>query len=155
MKQLRLPITIACATLFAWGLAAAGNIYKWVDENGNVHYEDRPVGETQMERVDIATRDTDDAAVEARLAERRKARATADQVAAEATPEMSREEIRAEQQARQEKCEMYRSRLEAFLRSTRLYEEGESGERNYLSEDEVLAARSRVEEQIRQYCGAP
>ena len=51
MNRLRLPITFACATLLASGLAAGGEIYKWIDENGNVHYEDRPIGEGNVERV--------------------------------------------------------------------------------------------------------
>jgi hypothetical protein len=67
---------------------------------------------------------------------------------------MTREEIRAEQQVRQEKCQQYRSQLQSFLRSQRLYKEDDSGERQYLSENEVMAARSRVEGQIQEYCGA-
>ncbi|MEJ2127802.1 MAG: DUF4124 domain-containing protein [Woeseiaceae bacterium] len=154
MKNFRLPVAIAFAALLAGGLASAGEIYKWIDENGNVHYEDRPVGKTDMEHMDIASRNTDDAAVQARVDANRKARAVKEQVASEAPPEMSKEEIREEQQARAEKCQMYRDRLQAFLRSTRLYEESDSGDRNYLSEDEVMAARAKVEDQIQKYCGS-
>ena len=144
MKNFRLPIAIACAALLAGGLASAGEIYKWVDEIGN----------TDMEHMDIVSRNTDDAAVQARVDASRKARAVKEQVASEAPPEMSRDEVREEQQARVEKCQMYRDRLQAFLRSTRLYEEDDSGDRNYLSEDEVMAARAKVEDQIQKYCGA-
>lgn len=154
MMKYRLPITIACAALMASGLAIAGEIYKWTDEDGNVHYEDRPVGTTDMEHVDVRSRNTDNTVVQARLDADRTARAAARQVASEAPPEMTREEIRAEQQARQEKCQQYRSQLESFLRSQRLYKEDDSGERQYLSENEVMAARSRVEGQIQEYCGS-
>jgi hypothetical protein len=154
MKNYRLPIAIACAALMASGLVTAGEIYKWTDEDGNVHYEDRPVGKTDMEHVDIVSRSTDNTVVQARVDADRQARAAKRQVAAEAPPEMSKEEIRAEQQARQEKCQMYRDRLQAFLRSTRLYEEDDGGDRNYLSEEEVMAARTKVEDQIQEYCGA-
>ncbi len=154
MMNYRLPITIACAALMASGLAVAAEIYKWTDEDGNVHYEDRPVGETQMEHVDIRSRNTDNTVVQARLDADRKARAASRQVASEAPPKMTREEVRAEQQARQEKCAQYRSQLESFLRSQRLYTEDDAGERAYLSEDEIMAARSRVEGQIQEYCGS-
>jgi len=154
MMKYRLPITIACAALMASGLAVAAEIYKWTDEDGNVHYEDRPVGETQMEHVDIRSKNTDNTVVQARLDADSKARAAARQVASEAPPEMTKEEIRAEQQARQEKCMQYRAQLESFLRSQRLYKEDNAGEREYLSEDEIMAARSRVENQIQEYCGA-
>lgn len=154
MKNYRLPIAIACAALMASGLAVAGEIYKWTDEDGNVHYEDRPVGKTDMEHVDIVSRNTDNTVVQARVDADRQARAARRQVASEAPAEMTKEELRAEQQERQQKCQMYRDRLQAFLRSTRLYEEDDGGDRNYLSDDEVMAARTKVEGQIQEYCGA-
>jgi len=118
MMKYRLPITIACAALMASGLAVAGEIYKWTDEDGNVHYEDRPVGTTDMEHVDVRSRNTDNTVVQARLDADRAARAASRQVASEAPAEMTREEMRAEQQVRQEKCQQYRSQLEpAFTAS--------------------------------------
>ena len=157
MNTLRLPTIFACAALLASGLAVGGEIYKWVDEDGNVHYEDRPIAEANasVERVvDVRSRNTDEAAVAARVDERRKAQAAADQVESEAPQEMSREELRAEQQARHEKCQSYRAQLQSFLASTRLYREDEDGERSYLDEDQTMAARARVEGKIQEYCGA-
>ena len=155
MNRLRLPITFACATLLASGLAAGGEIYKWIDENGNVHYEDRPISEGNVERVvGVQSRNTDTVAVAARVDELRKARAAARQAEAEASEGTSKEELRAEQQARHDKCQSYRSKLQAFLTAPRMYEQDASGERDYLDEDEIMAARSRVEEKIQEYCGA-
>ena len=80
MTRLQMLVTIACAALLASGFAMGGEIYKWVDENGNVHYEDRPVGEGEIERVvDIRSRNTDNAVVAARVYEQRRARAAARQ----------------------------------------------------------------------------
>ena len=152
MKRYSLLFT-AAAALVTSGTAVASEIYKWTDADGNVHYEDRPTADAPIERLAIASKKTDNSVVQARLEERRKARATAEQVASEAPPEMSREEIRAEQKKRQERCEMYRARLESFLNSQRLYREDDAGERVYLEEEEVLAARNRVEGQIKEYCG--
>lgn len=154
MKTMRHAIVFACTALLAGGLAVSGEIYKWTDEDGNVHYEDRPTGAGQIERLNIRSRNTDQAAVQARVDAGREARALADQVDSEATPEMTAEEIRQEKEERAEKCQQYRDRLEAFLRSQRLYREDDSGERQYLSDDEVLAARTRVEGQIKEYCGS-
>jgi uncharacterized protein DUF4124 len=154
MKKYRLPITIACAALLASGLAVGAEIYKWTDEDGNVHYEDRPVGTTDMEHVDVVSRNTDNTVVQARVDSDRERRAAARQVASEAPAKMTKEEIRAEQKDRQDKCQQYRDQLQAFLRSQRLYKEDDAGERSYLSEDEIMAARSRVEGQIQEYCGA-
>ncbi len=152
MKRYSLLITFAAA-LITSGTAIAGEIYKWTDADGNVHYEDRPTFGAPIERLAIASKKTDNSAVQARLEANREARATAEQVASEAPPEMSREEVRAEQQKRTEQCQMYRARLESFINSQRLYREDDAGERVYLEEKEILAARTRVEEQIKEYCG--
>lgn len=153
MTRYSLLITLATALLVS-ATAVAGDIYKWTDKDGSVHYEDRPIANVPMERLELLTRNTDNAAVQARVAERRSAKATAKQVASEAPSEMSRQEIRAEQQKRQQKCQEYRDRLERFLRSRRLYKEGESGEREYLDEAATMAARDRVQGQILEYCGS-
>ncbi|MDH3552063.1 MAG: DUF4124 domain-containing protein [Gammaproteobacteria bacterium] len=152
MKHYSLLITFVAA-LITSGTAVASEIYKWTDADGNVHYEDRPTFGAQIERLAIASKKTDNSAVQARLEANREARATAEQVASEAPPEMSREEIRAEQEKRKERCQMYRARLESFVKSQRLYREDAAGERVYLEENEILAARERVEEQIKEYCG--
>ena len=154
MNRLRLPVMLGVAALLGSGFAVAGEIYKWVDEDGNVHYEDRPVANSDLERVDIVSRNTDNTVVQAQIDADRKARAAARQVASEAPPEMSPEELRAEQQARHEKCQSYRSKLETFLTAPRMYKESEGGEREYLDEEQILAARSEVESKIEEYCGA-
>ncbi len=155
MTRLQMLVTIACAALLASGFAMGGEIYKWVDENGNVHYEDRPVGEGEIERVvDIRSRNTDDAVVAARVYEQRRARAAARQFKSEAPEGMSKEEQREEQQARRQKCQSYRDQLQAFLEAPRMYRENEAGERDYLGDNEIIAARSKVEDKVREYCGA-
>ena len=154
MKHFRLVLTVATAALMASGMAVAGEIYKWTDDDGSVHYEDRPTGNASIERLDIVSNNTDNTVVLARLDSNRKARDAARKVASEAPPEMSRAELRAEQEKRQQQCQSYRDRLERFLQSRRIYTQDGAGERQYLSEDEVMAARSRVEGQIQEYCGS-
>jgi hypothetical protein len=154
MTRARLLLSVSLAALMASGMAVAGEIYKWTDDDGNVHYEDRPTGDTQFEHMAVVSKNTDNSIVQARLEADRKKRDAARQVASEAPPEMTKEEIRAEQQKRQEQCQKFRDQLQSFLRSQRLYQEDDSGERSYLSEEEVLAARSRVEGQIQEYCGS-
>jgi hypothetical protein len=153
MDSFRLPMTLAIGALLGAGLCSAGEIYKWVDEQGNVHYEDRPTGDGDLERVDIVTQDTNNSVVQARIDAARKERAAARQAAEDAPPEMTRQELRAEQEARQEKCQQYREQLETMLQSTRLYREDDSGERVYLDENEILAARERVQDKIDENCG--
>jgi hypothetical protein len=154
MSKTRLLLSVSLAALLASGMAVAGEIYKWTDEDGNVHYEDRPTGNAEVEHLDVVSKNTDNSIVQARLDANRKSREAARQVASEAPPEMTKEEIRAEQEKRQAECQKYRDQLQSFLRSQRLYQEDAAGERTYLSEQEVMAARTRVEGQIQEYCGS-
>jgi hypothetical protein len=153
MKRYRLAVTVSVAALLMGGTAVAGEIYKWTDDEGSAHYEDRPIAGASVERLDIASRNTDNSAIQARQRADREAKATARQVAAEAPKEMSRQEVRAEQEKRQQQCQMFRDRLEQFSRSQHLYKDGEDGERQYLDEAQTMAAHNRVQQQIDKYCG--
>ena len=150
--------TIALILGAALSTAAASEIYKWVDAEGNVHYGDRPTGDgttaqTRIERVAIASRRTSTAqvqsGVQARLdreAERNDARAAAAEAQEEA------DKLRAEAEDRAEKCTAYRERLERFVTSRRLYRVDDSGERQYLDDSQIEAARAKVQEQVEEYC---
>ncbi|MEX2495153.1 MAG: DUF4124 domain-containing protein [Woeseia sp.] len=148
-----------CAVLVAGLVIAvpvsvsAGDIYKWTDANGNVHFEDRPSGRPSEERLSIDSSRTDSARVRAAVQARNETRASREDARAAArAEELSKEERRAAEKERAEKCATYKERLQNFLTSRRLYREDESGERVYLDEEETLAARARVQEQVIEYC---
>ncbi len=125
------------------GMAFAGDIYKWTDEDGNVHYGDRPTAEASEEPLAVGSEITDPPKVQANY----KAKAAAIEPA-EPTPE----ELRAQALEHEEKCATSKARLQKFLTSRRLYRQDENGERVYLDEDEILAARERVQSQVEEYC---
>lgn len=141
---LALALTVPAAGL-------ASDIYKWVDEDGVVHFGDRPAEDTRVEAVQVASERTDPAEVRARVEARRSARAepAGDPAAAQGLTE---EEIEAQERERAEKCTQFKERLQKFLTSRRLYREDENGERVYLDEEETLAARADVQEKVLEYC---
>lgn len=139
MRARPLAALTACLALLSVGGAVAGEIYRYVDGDGNVHYVDRPTGAPNEERLSIDSDPTDPTVIAARVAERRKA--SSDEADAEAE--------RAEQQR---KCRDYRERLERYVTSRRLYRENEAGDRVYLDEAESAEARAKVEELIAQNC---
>ncbi len=138
------------------GSAAAAEIYKWVDADGNVQYGDRPSGADSEVQLQIASRPTDPAHIEAQATARLEQQANAREVAREAAANEpqgpSEEELRTEARERAEKCTMYRARLEKFVQSRRLYREDANGERVYLDEAETQAARENVQHQVEEYC---
>ncbi len=133
--------------------AFAGEIYKYVDDNGNVHYLDRPSGESGEERMDISYSGTSNAAVSARVEKRRDYMAALEEARSETDSRREAEaQARAEMEARAAKCEEQRARLETYLQSRRLYRENEAGEREYLDEEQTMEARRKVEEAIQENC---
>jgi hypothetical protein len=150
---------LACALMLAGIVAAApaatGEIYKWTDAEGNVHYGDRPTGAGNEERLAISSSRTDPARVQATVQARQEARTRREESRANAAAgQPSEEELRAEAEERARKCETYRERLQKFVTSRRLYRHDENGERVYLDEAETEAARARVQEQVQEYCGS-
>ena len=132
---------------------SAGDIYKWTDAEGNVHFGDRPSGASTEERLTISSSPTDPERVQNIVQARKDATAErrATETAAKAA-EPTAAEIRAAEAERKEKCNTYKERLQKFVTSRRLYRQDENGERVYLDEEETLAARARVQEQVLEYC---
>jgi len=138
--------------LLATGIAGASEIYKWTDAEGNLHYGDRPSGAESEVRLQIASRPTDPARIQAQATARNEQQALAREAEANAPAGPSEEELRAEAEERAGKCSMYRERLERFVQSRRLYREDANGERVYLDESETQAARDKVQQQVEEYC---
>lgn len=155
MQRNSLLLGFAVIALTLCGGAAANEIYKWTDDDGNVHYRDRPTGAPSEVRLGISYSRTDNGAVqqqqEARAetqAARQEQRSTADEA----------DRVAAEEAAaaanRQKQCDSYRASLERYAQSRRLYREGADGERTYLDDDEMMQARKRLEEHIAKNCSS-
>jgi hypothetical protein len=136
------------------GMAFASDIYKWTDEQGNIHYGDRPTNEASEEPLAVSSKPIDLSKVQARVQTRYEERAAVEEAAASKPAEPTPEELPAQALERQEKCATYKARLRKFLTSRHLYRADENGDRVYLDEDETLAARERVENQVAKYCSS-
>ena len=148
-KFLVLVLSAAALTTSAF----AGEIYKYVDEEGNVHYLDRPTGESGEERMNITYSGTSSAAISAQVKRRQDYMEALDEARSEkASQREAEEQARAEMEARAAKCEANRARLETYLQSRRLYRENEAGEREYLDEEQMQEARRKAEEAIQETC---
>ena len=148
---------IAVALLLAVtaaGTALAGDIYiyKWTDEEGNVHFGDHPGG-AETVRVDIKSRPTDDARIQAMAEARAAARAkTAEEKAAAKADSPTAEEIQAEADEHAQECSKYEAQLQEYMAARRIYRDDEGGERVFLDEEEMQATRERAEKQVREFC---
>jgi hypothetical protein len=151
--RLSITLGLCIAGLLVSGPISAGDIYKYVDASGNVHYGDRPSGDAAEERLDITTRATDPAVVQAEIDQRRAADAVRDEkrvLRANQKEEAAEQRAAREQLARQ--CEEQRKRLKSYTESQRLYRRDENGERVYLNGDERAETEAALRQEIETTC---
>ena len=151
MTRKMLVLALSAAALAT--SAFAGEIYKYVDDDGTVHYLDRPTGESGEERLELTYSRTSNEAVNARIQKRREYMAALDDASNEAQSRREAQaQARTEVEERAAKCAEHRARLETYLQSRRLYRENAAGEREYLDEEQIMEARRKVEEAIQETC---
>lgn len=132
----------------------ADEIYKWTDEDGNVHYEDRPSGATSEQRLQLSYNRTDNNIVQERVQAHRDVTATRRAAREEAAAEKrSVADTRAAAEEKLAKCQTYRAKLKTMLEARRVYRENDTGERVYLDDDARDAARKNAEGLIKDTCG--
>ncbi len=153
MKARKLILGCAVMALTFAGGAAASEIYRWVDAEGNVHYGDRPSGDPTEQRMALTYARTNSGAVSDRVQARQEAQTARDEARAEREKAEQEAAEEAEMAAeRQKNCDRARATLETYLQSRRLYRADENGERVYLDDDERQEARSKLEKRIAENC---
>ncbi len=145
--------------LFLFGLmaaqaAVAADIYRWTDDNGQVHYGERPP-EQGAKRLDMPSTEappgsTDAAAAERRARQKRLLDAyTYEREQDEA--EREREDERARQLAQE--CQRLQRHWRRLAYAGPVYIKGDDGERHYLNDDQRAAEMERLRPAYRQACG--
>ena len=153
MKGRSIALSCAVVALTLASGAMANEIYKWTDENGTVHYGDRPSGAATEQRLAMSYRRTDSGSVDKRVQARVEAKTAREEARADAdAAEKEAEENAAIAAERERKCERSRTRLETYLQSRRLYRTDDNGERVYLDDEQRSEARRKAEEQVAEFC---
>lgn len=139
-------IGIATLAFLAASMLHAAEVFRYVDENGNVAYSDRPVGENP--EVIVVTTTAPVAPPPAAPAQQPQAATpeeTVERVRREATPEERAED-------RAANCAIARERMETYAISRRLFRPLPDGEREYLSDAEIDAARAGAAADVEEWC---
>ncbi|MGI9238966.1 MAG: DUF4124 domain-containing protein [Woeseiaceae bacterium] len=153
MNGKRLLVLFAAFALTMGSGAMANEIYKWTDEQGNVHYGDRPLGNDDAEVVALTYKRANPGAAKSGAAAHDELKASLQEKRdARAEEKATAEKQAAEAEAKQKRCDTYRARLETMVQSRRLYREDADGERVYLDDDQRNAARGKVEDLIAENC---
>lgn len=143
--------------LFVLVLAAgahASEVYRTKDAKGQPVYTDKPVT-LPAERLDVKTSATNVVEAQQRYDEQMKRYSEADKARAEAAAKAAdaqkAKELTAEDRAK--RCQEARQRYESYMNARQLYEPGATeGERRYLTDAEIDAARERAKKTMEEFC---
>jgi hypothetical protein len=119
--------------------ASAGQVYKWIDANGRVHYSDTP--RPGWTRVDVSTGGVSSAAA---APESAGSAETAVEDAAEESPERAR--------LRAEECQKRRDQLETYRTSTQIIERDNLGNERTYTEEQRLQLIEQTQTQVNELC---
>lgn len=130
----------------------AAEVYKWVDEHGNVHYTDQePASDKEPAKVDVKVHNTrKDAELDAyREYTKRHREATATEAAIN---EKKKAKARQQQQQHQHACTQIRQRKREYQQGGVIYSKDKSGERKYYSDEERAEVLRKLNKTLRKHC---
>ncbi len=137
------------SALWVADLAAAGEVYKWVDEHGKVHYGDRPRPGAQS----VPLRDVPEATP--MPSERVEKRERLLQVLKEQRQEKREEaeERKKQKEERARNCNLAKDRLRNYEQAGTIYEIDNEGNRVIYDEEKQAAAVQAARDAVKQWCG--
>ncbi len=142
-------LSVCILAFVAAGVASSADVYRQVDDAGNVIYSDRPA-DAGAERLKLSTGKTDPAAVAARREALTQAQAGRAAAREQAAAKQAQDRDRAEQRAAN--CEKARAYQQRVTTAHRLYEVDQNGERQYYSTQQHEAALARARDQVQEWC---
>lgn len=128
----------------------AAGVYKWHDENGQVHYSERPpmAGEAKRMTLEpapppdpLATERAERIQLDNELWREEKARREEEQAKAKQDEEL-----------RKRNCAAARGNLSVYQTSGRVFHLNEQGERQYVEDRDRAAAQQRARERVDKWC---
>lgn len=129
--------------------ALAGEIYKWTDENGKVHFGDRPAGENAEK---VVVQPAPQSSYDAKQRQERKQKRLR---VIEEERQIKREEMakaEEERKERQYKCRVARNEVSDLRQGGLMYELDENGKRHYLSDADVGKRIDQWRKEVDRWC---
>ena len=142
MKELIVTI----ALLIGLSCTASAEVWKWVDENGNVHYGDRPQN-ASSEGITLA-RYTPSASA-SRSSGQSRMNASPDTKASSAG---NATESADGKKAREYYCNQASEIYDSYSKAPRLYKTNAEGQREYLSDKEAAALLAETKAKVTEWC---
>ncbi|MCW8876810.1 MAG: DUF4124 domain-containing protein [Kangiellaceae bacterium] len=140
---------------FAIEGAAESKIYKWVDENGKVHYSDKPI-ENNAKELKVNSKISKDRQLKAQADARKLINQQYKRIFTQLETEREEKQNAQGQAARQKKlietCRQARKQLEQLQMPVRIYKPGKNGEVVFLSDEERKSEQNKLVQGINKHC---
>ena len=150
----RFPVrTLLLITLTLTSVDSLAELFKWVDENGKVHYGDnpnasQPTVEMNIDHTPSAVSPPDDDMSRAEKRERLLQSMQEDRI----EKQEQREKQRAQKAKNRQKCNRARDLMRHYVRANALYQLDREGDRVYMSDAERARATKKLQARISKYC---
>ncbi len=128
---------------------AGAQIYKWVDEQGNIHYGDKPI--VNSEEMDIDVKKKGNLKVSGTREENRQKLLNA-YAEDQQRKNKEKEKLKKKKKKRQEHCMRSKDNLKTYERASSLYNLDKEGNRVTMSNDEREKATATLKKYLKKYC---
>ena len=135
-------------------LVIQAGVYKWVDNNGKVHYGDQPQSsQSSVEmNVDVTSSVPGGPGEDQLSREEKRERLLQSLEEDRLEKQEQREKQKALRAQNRQKCNRYRDRMRHYQRANALYKLDPDGNRVYISDNERAKATRKLQSQIDRYC---
>jgi hypothetical protein len=142
-------LIITCALAFA--TLASAQMYKYIDKNGKTVYTDQPPPEADPKAMHVPSSATGSPSAPGKTAvQQDKELQKGRDKSAENAKKADETAVRAK--AEEERCQSARAAYQQYQLGGRLTRMNDKGEKVFLGDDEIDAARERSRQQVEQYC---
>lgn len=151
---MRFLIAAAAALLFAFVTTVlADQVYRWVDEQGHVHYSQSPPPgmATKAQTVQVTTKPADPDAVQRSQDLQAAQQAAGDKAQNSAASQAQQDQQKKSQQ--QKLCDDMKARLALYQQSGRVFTVDAQGNRTYVSDVDHDKAIQQMQDNIKAHCG--
>jgi hypothetical protein len=149
---MRLVVFLLCSVC-ATQVLAEQKIYRWIDENGQVHFGASPP-DSAAERIKVETPSVSSGAVQSNRERVEAQRRMLDRFAREREIKReARQKREAEQRQRDRLCRQLKEHWRGLNYGGPVYYKDDKGGRDYLDEQERQAEKGDIAKQIEQACG--
>ncbi|MBT8129503.1 MAG: DUF4124 domain-containing protein [Gammaproteobacteria bacterium] len=135
-------------------LVVQAGVYKWVDQNGKVHYGDQPQpSQPSVEmNVDVTPSVSTESNEDQLSREEKRERLLQSMEEDRIEKQEQRDKQKALRAQNRQKCNRFRDRMRHYQRANALYRLDQDGKRVYVSDSDRAKSTKKLQAQIDKYC---